>query len=64
MLRYKAIRNAQNILCPEIMWWAYLYEEAQEVQSQEAKVLPSDDDLESRLSWFEEAQEWETKNIS
>lgn len=31
MLRYKAIRNAQNILCPEIMWWAYLVDETHEV---------------------------------
>lgn len=31
MLRYKAIRNAQNILCPEIMWWAYLVEEEKEI---------------------------------
>lgn len=33
MLRYKAIRNAQNILCPEIMWWAYLQEEAEELKA-------------------------------
>lgn len=31
MLRYKAIRNAQNVLCPDILGWAYLYEEEQEV---------------------------------
>lgn len=33
MLRYKAIRNAQNILCPEIMWWAYLVDESEEIQN-------------------------------
>lgn len=31
MLRYKAIRNAQNILCPEIMCWANLVDEANEI---------------------------------
>lgn len=31
MLRYKAIRNAQNVLCPDILGGAYLYEEEQEI---------------------------------
>lgn len=32
MMRYKAIRNAQNVLCPEILGWAYLAEEAREIE--------------------------------
>ena len=36
MMRYKAIRNAQNVLCPEILGWAYLAEEAKEIE--EAQV--------------------------
>lgn len=32
MMRYKAIRNAQNVLCPEILGWAYLYDEAKEME--------------------------------
>ena len=31
-MRYKAIRNAQNVLCPEILGWAYLAEEAREIE--------------------------------
>lgn len=36
MLRYKAIREAQNILCPNILWWAYLTDEA--IESQNIRV--------------------------
>ena len=62
MLRYKAIRNAQNVLCPEIMWGAYLYEEASEIQTGSVE-LPDDEILNEKLAWFE-AQEGEQKNIS
>lgn len=33
MLRYKAIRNAQNVMCPHIMWGAYLVDEAEEIDN-------------------------------
>lgn len=62
MLRYKAIRNAQNILCPEIMCWAYLYEEANEIPQQQTTPV-TDDLLREKLAWFS-AEEWENKNIS
>ena len=32
MMRYKAIRNAQNVLCPDILGWAFLVDEAREIE--------------------------------
>lgn len=36
MLSYKAIREAQNFLCPEILWWVYLVEEAWEIPNKKS----------------------------
>ena len=39
MMRYKAIRNAQNVLCPEILGWAYLFDEAKEIEEEQEKIV-------------------------
>jgi len=55
MLRYKAIRNAQNILCPEIMGGAYLNEEAEEIKRDTTQDIEEiqDAEVEIDLEGFE-----------
>lgn len=58
MLSYKAIRDAQNFLCPDILGWVPLVEEADEIPA----VNPantSSDDIKNSLnnSWFQAINE-------
>lgn len=70
MLRYKAIRNAQNILCPHITWGAYLTDEAEEVnirwsRKEEFKNLAQEwtgFSIADIIPSSEEVVEWEVEN--
>ncbi len=70
MLRYRAIRNAQNVLCPEIMWGAYLVDEAEEIyhgknleknvsnEVSQENVNNIAAELEARILWIDPGKEW------
>jgi len=64
MLSYKAIRAAQKFLCPEILGWIPLVEEADEIPASNP-VTTDSQDIKSTLenSWFEKIEEWEVETV-
>lgn len=63
MLSYKAIREVQNFLCPEIMWGVILAEEINEYPTNHSNTTENELLEKLKNSWFskneDEIQEWE-----
>lgn len=62
MLSYKAIREAQNFLCPEILWWVILLEEADEYP--EVKQIETEEQKEEKAEQKQKDLQEKYKNLN